>query len=491
MTQNRAPRPLLLTLVGVLGLGVLVLGLWQWVVWGGDDEISRADRSAGLFGGGGESARKSAATTLQGEAFGDSNLDAVSTEPDRYWQLESYAKPYPSLKPFRNPQGYDETTLPKGRWPSFWDDVRLLHSIRNNAPAAEISFDENGREIVDSPAWRDALERVRISNVKLAGHVAQVFRDSNSLRLRRDACYGLFYFDEIQDVFDLAAQICAEPDRRTRQEGFARTLRFLAAHLPKSVPIRPDLDGSPVKPRYPFNIWGYLQLVRVPNDPRSQVEGMRFLTEVLRVRHDLGRAYLIEIKDMVPKLLASRSASVREQTVEFLSVIDRSKHKPPPAGADISDLLEWYDGIAYDLLPPVEHVSTGKTILHPSKDLDDIIATGQRALAKEGTLGTVKLVSLANGSLRRGLEIRALPRPLHLLGIPKGSLIINVNTTPVTSSQQMLECIRQEIDRHKKRIDARRKAKKDDAKVPLEPLVFQVWYVHDGKELAKDFHVIQ
>ena len=487
-------RPLMLTLAGILGLAVLVLGIWQWGLGAGNSEVAGADRSAELFGS--EATENPGDNTMQGEAFGDGNLDAVSTEPGRYWQRDAYAKSYPSLKPFRKPGGYDERALPRGRWPSFWNDIELLHGIRDSAAADKISYDENGRETVDTAAWRDALERVRISNLKLAGHVGQVFRHSTSRKLRRDAYYGLFYFDEIQDVLDLAAQICAEPDRRTRQEGFARTLRFLAVHLPKSVPIRRDLEGSPVKPKYRFNIWGYLQLLRLENDPRSQIEGLRFVTGVLRIRHDLGRAYLIGIKDMIPKLLTSRATSVREETVRLLSVIDRKKHKAPRGNANTKDLLAWYDDIAYELLPPVEHVSTGKTILHPSKDLDDIIAVGERVLAKRDAIGTIKLVSLSNGRLRKGLEIRTLPRPLHLLGIPKGAVITNINTTPITSSQQLLDCIHQEVDRHKQQVEVvlERRGKrehKEDEKAPIQPLVFQVWYVHKGKELAKDFHVAQ
>ncbi len=487
MNRPQGRRPLLLVLVGVLALGSLGLGLWQWALAGTDGEVAGVDRSAELFGGRTDNTT-APVTTMQGEAFGDDNLDAVSTEPDRYWQREANAKAYPGLKPFRSPQGYDERTLPKGRWPSFWDDIRVLHGIRQGAPADKISYDEHGREIVDTQAWRDALERVRLSNLKLAGHVAMVFRDSTSLQLRRDGYYGLFYFDEIQDVLDLAAQICAEPDRPTRQEGFARTLRFLAVHLPKSEPIRPDLEGSPVKPKYRFNIWGFLQLVRLQNDPRSQVEGLRFITDVLRIRHDLGRAYLVEIRDMVPKLLSSRSRSVREETVKFLKVIDRNKHKAPGGSADTKDLQAWYDGIAYELLPPVEYVSTGKTILHPSKDLDDIIAVGQKVLAREGAIGTIKLVSLDNGRLRKGLEIHTLPRPLHLLGLPKGSLITNINTTPVTGSRQLLDCILKEVAGHKQQ-QKENKGETDRTLVP--PLVFQIWYVHKGKELAKDFHVVQ
>jgi hypothetical protein len=490
-SQPDSRRILLLTLATVLGLGAVAVGIRQWGLLGGGGEVSGADRSAELFGS--DPTQKPAVTTMQGEAFTDGNLDAVSTEPDRYWQLDSYAKFYPALKPFRKPKGFDETMLPKGRWPSFWDDIRQLYGIRNGAPADKISYDENGREIVDTAAWRTALERVRISNLKLAGHVAQVFRDSTSLQLRREGLYGLFYFDEIQDVLDLAAQICAEPDRQTRQEGFERTLRFLAVHLPKSVAIRPDLEGSPVQPKYKFNIWGYLQLVRLENDPRSQVEGLRFLSEVLRIRPDLGRAYLIEIKDMIPELLASRATSVREETVRFLSMIDRNKHKAPPANADAGELMAWYDEIAYELLPPVEHVSTGKTILHPSKDLDDIISVGQRALASEGTIGTVKLIALPSGSLRKGLEVHTLPKPLHLLGIPKGSLITTINTTPIESSKQMLDCIRKETELHHKQVEEvlKQRAEKKDPKIPIRPLVFQVWYVHKGKELAKDFHVVQ
>jgi len=30
-----------------------------------------------------------------------------------------------------------------------------------------------------------------------------------------------------------------------------------------------------------------------------------------------------------------------------------------------------------------------------------------------------------------------------------------------------------------------------DENPPIRPLVFQVWYVHKGKELVKDFHVVQ
>lgn len=485
MDQSPSPRPLLLTLVGVFGLGVLALGVWQWVVWGSDDEISADDRSAEIFGGGGEKADKTSGP-MQGEAFANGNLDAVSTKPDRYWQLESYGKAYPSLKPFRNPRGYDESTLPMGRWPAFWDEVRKLHAIRNDVPADKVSFDKMGREIVDTPAWREALERVRITNLTLAGHVGMVFRDSTSLPLRRDGYYSIFYFDEVQDVLDLAAQICAEPDRRTRQEGFARTLRFLAVHLPESVQVRPDLEGSPVKPKYRFNIWGYLQLVRLENDPRSQAEGLRFLTEVLRIRHDLGRAYLIEIRDMIPKLLASRSSSVREETVQLLSGIDRKKHNPPTGNAQIGDLLDWYDRIAYDLLPPIEHVSTGRTNLHPSKDLDDIVKVGQQALS-QNAIGTIKLIALQTGSLRKGLEISSLPKPLHLLGIPKGSVLTNINATPIDSAKTLLDCIRKEVERHQEEVAAN---KKDD-KAKVRPLVFQVWYVHKGRELAKDFHVVQ
>ena len=99
MNQPDSRRPLMLTLVGILGLGVLVLGIWQWGLGGGNSEVAGADRSAELFGG--EVTEKPGASTMQGEAFGDGNLDAVSTEPDRYWQRAAYVKSYPSLKPFQ------------------------------------------------------------------------------------------------------------------------------------------------------------------------------------------------------------------------------------------------------------------------------------------------------------------------------------------------------------------------------------------------------
>ena len=111
-----------------------------------------------------------------------------------------------------------------------------------------------------------------------------MLRHSKSLKLRQHAYYGLFYFNDIQNVLDLAAQICAEPDHRTRQEGYRRTLKYLAVHLVKSVPLVASRYNSPVKPKYNFNIWGFLQLPRLGNRPREQAEGLWFLTEVLRIR---------------------------------------------------------------------------------------------------------------------------------------------------------------------------------------------------------------
>ncbi|MHC5069547.1 MAG: hypothetical protein ACYTGO_03580 [Planctomycetota bacterium] len=488
--ESDSHRPLILSLLTILGVLVMALVVWQWGFAGG---VVDANGSGSLFGPGPADPEKSGPRTMQGDV-GDADLDAVSTEPDRYWQREAYATEYPSLKPFRKPTGYDQKLLPNRRWPPFWDDIRRLHGMRKGAPADKISFDENGREIVDTSAWRETLERVRINNLKLDGHVAQVLRDSASLQLRQDAYYGIFYFDDIQNVFDLTAQLCAEPHRPTRLEGFARTLRFLAVHLPKSVPIKPSIEKSPVRPKYKFNAWGYLQLVRMENNPREQAEGLRFLTDVLRIRHDLGRAYLVELRDMIPKLLSSRSTAVRQEAVSFLTVIDRKKHGAPKGSADASELLAWYGDIAYELLPPVEHVSTGRTILHPSKDLDDIIKVGSRVL-QQGKIGTIKLIPFKN-STRRGLEIQRLPRPLHLLGIPKGALITNVNTEVITSSQHLLECLRKGVEAHKKHVEEvkERRNKKErpgDEKAPIRPLVFQVWYVHKGKELCKDFHVVQ
>ena len=138
MNQTESRRPLMLTLAGILGLGVLVLGIWQWGLGAGNGEVAGADRSAELFGG--NAIEKPGATTMQGEAFGDGDLNAVSTEPDRYWQRDAYTKSYPSLKPFRKPAGYDERTLPLGRWPSFWDDIKLLHGIREEESGADGSI---------------------------------------------------------------------------------------------------------------------------------------------------------------------------------------------------------------------------------------------------------------------------------------------------------------------------------------------------------------
>ncbi len=483
--RNPTHPMLILSHLSILGLGAQALVVWQWGLLGGDNEVAGAGEPGYLFGP--EDPDATGPKTLQGEAFGDA--DAVSTEPNLSWQRTENItiKRYPSLQPFRAPKGFDMTMLPNQRFPPFWNDIAKLSGIRKAAPAGTVSFDRDGREVVDSKAWRETLERVRITNPKLEGQVGQVLRHSKSLKLRQHAYYGLFYFNDIQNVLDLAAQICAEPDHRTRQDGYRRTLKYLAVHLVESVPLVAGRYNSPVKPKYNFNIWGFLQLPRLGNQPREQAEGLWFMTEVLRIRHDLGRVYLMEIKDVIPQLLSSPSASVRQETVKLLRVIDRNKHKVPTGNASAEQLLAWWDDIAYELLPPVEHVSTGKTILHPSKDLDDIIDVGKQVLAKKDMIGTVKTVSLDNGRLRRGLEIQRLPRPLHLLGIPKGAVITSVNTVLIEDSASLLNCLNKAVEEHQDK----KKAREDDKTAPVPPLVFLVQYVHKGRELAKDFHVIE
>ncbi len=303
---------------------------------------------------------------------------------DTYWQRKSGTRFFDELKPFRTPNKIVEQKA--GRLNDLIHDLRTMMNIAAATDQKDVSYDKTGRQVCDDKKWATAYERVKASSLKMEGWLGKVFLEDGDMNRRRVAAYGMFYFNNPQNVFHLISYLPAEPSREIREDGFERAVEFLKVHLPESKPQNPKYPNNGiVAPRYEFNPLPFMQLLHT-DKKIDQAQAMWYLTEVLRCRRDLGKVYFDEIRDVLPKFLASESNMIRTRTVEFLAAIDPKRGRVPGPDATNEDRIKWLGQLEYELFPPIRQVSSGVVELYASKDFDDVVRVGKRVLADPDTL---------------------------------------------------------------------------------------------------------
>jgi hypothetical protein len=409
-----------------------------------------------------------------------------------YWQRQSGTKFYKELEPFRKPNKrvLDEKS---SKLADLVHDLQIMRDIASKAETKALSVDKTGREICDGDGWDAAYERVRANSLKQEGWLGKVLlEDQNGLR-RRAAAYGMFYFNNPQDVIHMISYLPGEPIHEIRTDGYHRALDFLKVHLPQSVPQNKAskfASSGIVVPRYNFNPLPFMQLLEQKSD-LDRAEGLWVLSEVLRIRPDLGRAYFAEISHVLPKLLTSKSKMVRTRAVDFMAAIDTKRGRPALADAKDEERMKWFEQLDYELFPPIRHISTGRVELYPSKDRDDLVKACKQVMATDDALpkGTAKI----KPTMRYGLRVNHLPKPLGLLGIPAGALIVAVNGGPTRTKAELMEWINDSLARRKKML-ARyatyvNALKPDQEKLPPGITSILVEYIYKGQAKMKQFDI--
>lgn len=414
---------------------------------------------------------------------------------DAYWQRESGAKVYDELTPFRKPTGLKVPGAPQLALPPIVDEFVLMLNLANSASSKDLVIDESGRQICADPRWDASLEKALELSIRMEGWVGKLFLETENVLWRRACAYGMFYFNNPQDIINMIAFLPGEPRRDIREDGFWRAVEYLAVHLPKNKPQNPlDPNNGIVVPLYQFNPMPFLQLLDQP-DELDQAQALWFLAEVLRIRPDLGRSYLNEILDAVPGLLTSPSAMVRSRAVNFLAAIDRTPGRLPEPSATNEERLAWLGQLEYELFPPIRHISTGLVEIYPSDDRDKLVTVGRQWLNDKDFLPKATEVT-NSGMTRYGVRVNHLPEPLNKLGIPMGALIIGIGRAPTRTSEEFHQRISERLEAHKKADQEyekyyveflRTRANKDDQPRPRPAPSFQVEYVHKGNTHVKDF----
>lgn len=426
-------------------------------------------------------------------------LPAQSVTIDSFWQRESGCKVFDHLEPFRSPQGVDISQ--RGQLHDLLDDLVFMLKLRVAAKPEQLSTDKFGREICDHPKWKEAFERVQQNSLKMEGWLGHLLLHSTVLSQRQAACYGMFYFNNPQNVIHMISFIPGEPIRDLRQETMRRALNYMAVHYPESRPLdpaRPEIRFE--VPAYDFNPLPYMQLLDTPKH-LDQAQGLWFLTEVLKIRPDMGKAWFDELRARLHRLAGSESKLVRNRLGNLLLAL---KTKASEAAAtrekprDTSALQTLISAIDKELFPPIRHISLGYCELHPSPELNELIRSGQNVLASSSILqpGSARSGSL----LRYGLRVARVPSPLDKLGIPKGAIIVTVNQIEVRNTALLRKAIedaislwRKRMDEHEVHVATFRSENKDPKKKPrpAPALTFKVEYIHQGQALMRDFRFMR
>ncbi|MCB9888423.1 MAG: hypothetical protein H6836_02515 [Planctomycetes bacterium] len=413
-------------------------------------------------------------------------LAAQSPQIDTYWQRESGIRVHDNLQPFRAPSGL------VGQVPSsceeLIDELTQMRRLAKDARPDQLTRDAFGREICNLKTWTDAFERVKAKGLRNEGWLGKVFMEDSS-RLRRSVCaYGMYYFNNAQHILNLIAMLPGEPVREIREDGMVRALEFLRVHLPKSQPQNPkDPTNGVVVPTYNFNPLPFFQLLDA-KDASDRAQGLWFLANVLRIRHDLGRAYFGEIKDRLPALLLSDTKPVRSAAVDLLAEIDRNKKRVRQANDSDADLREWFTALDYELFPPIRHVSSGLVELYPSKDLREIGKVGKRSMVD--SFFPRASVKTKTGKVRYGIRVPTLPDSLKKLGIPDGAVLVGVNGEPVSQASDVLRIVSSFVELHQKAQAARAASGQAKAPAPRRAPALMVEYVEQGVEKLKEFRLM-
>ena len=386
------------------------------------------------------------------------------------------------LSPFRNPR--ESVPIPE-RLSEVFRQLRIMQSTAENM--GPVSIDELGREVCDHPRWKDAYEALRKHYVD-PGFLSQVLRFSGSPEDRDVALYGSYFVDNPDYVLELIEHIPGEPVRRLREKAYARAINYLRVHLPRifgdlteeefSALDRPPLgsavanalgitrDPQPDDSLYALDLRPFVQLLE--KDSKSdQSQGLWFVKESFWIEGSLATIWMEQMTPRLRQFLVSEDERVRNESFGVIEAADPRRRPAPPSDSDPKDTQAWLDAVLYEIYPPIRVIATGLIDLYPSLDLDEVIEVGTALLLREG-IGSVQNGTTKDGMYYRGLHVARTPEPLDKLGIPRGSVITNINGHPVGGSTQVLEIIRTELE-HK--------------------LHFLVEYVHHGQLQAIEYRL--
>lgn len=353
------------------------------------------------------------------------------------------------LRPFRNP---DKNLQPPME---LYEELRTMLAIARD-PSVKKSYDEEGREVCDHSAWREAMSRAQIKSARMGGYLAVVCQESGDAGDRALALYGAYWLDSLQDTISILALIPGEPVPHLREEAMLRALPFLRVQLAKNrggeggarkaSPVdhaHGNVIGGyvyehPDAPLYDFDVAPWCALLETPQ-ARDRAQGLWFLAEVAAIRREYGLAALGLVQHLLPALAIEREAEVRRHARRLLATLDPRERPEPVADAPDDEVRAWVEAVLYEIFPPIRQVSSGLIELYPSKDLDRIIATGKDVLERDAIGQTAS--GKVNGMFYRGFKVQRIPEPLDLLRLPKDAVITHVNGQPVTDSATLLRAI--------------------------------------------------
>lgn len=406
-----------------------------------------------------------------------------------YWLRSSGAKEYDNIKPFRRPLGVTDNIPGQAR--DLIADLTEMQRLAINANQLQLMIDPDGREICSIRAWTQAHENVKANGLNMEGWLGKILREDNDVRTRRACIYGMFYFNDPQKIIQLISNLPGEPLRDLREAGFEFALRYMRVHYKKSSPQNPKFpDNGIVVPKYEFNPLPFFLLLD-QKQTIDQRQGLWFLTEVLKIRRDLGRVYFEELEDRLSKMLMSQDKDLRQQTIRFLAAIDQNQKRVPKAEAEDATLKAWYDDISYELFPPIRHLSTGRCDLYPSEDLDNIIAAGKRVLIP--ALFPPATARLKAGATRYGIRLGRVTEPLSKLGMPFNSVIVSINNQAVLSAEHAKKVFVNyfaELKASEK--SARERAEATGQPAPPQKIpTIQVEYIFRQRAYMKEYRLLQ
>ncbi len=386
------------------------------------------------------------------------------------------------LSPFRNPQ--ESVPIPE-RLSEVFRQLRIMQSTAENI--GPVSFDELGREVCDSPRWKDAYEELRGYYVD-PGFLSQVIRYSGSPQDRDVALYGSYFVDNPDYVLDLIEHIPGEPVQRLREKAYARAINYLRVHLPRTFGDLSEEEyaalglpqvGSPAAkamglvrdPRtddslYLLDLRPFVQLMEKDSES-VHAQGLWFVKECFWIERRLAADWMERMTPRLRLFMMSENELVRRESFGVIEAADPKERPAPPLDSDPKDARAWLDAVLYEIYPPIRVIAEGLIDLYPSPDLDEVIEVGTALLSRD-SIGLIENGRTSDGKPYRGLHVARIPEPLDKLGIPRGSVIININGQPVSGSMRILEIIRTDLEHR---------------------LQFLVEYVHDGQLRAIAYRV--
>lgn len=408
---------------------------------------------------------------------------------DTFWLRSSGARKYDGIEPFRRPIGVKDNVPGQAR--DLIANLAEMHRLASIANHLQLSIDPDGREICSIKTWVQAHENVKSNGLNMEGWLGKIMREDDHVRTRQACIYGMFYFNDPLKIIQLISNLPGEPLRDLREAGFERALCYMRVHYKQSKPQNPKFrDNGIVIPKYEFNPLPFFLLLD-QEQAIDKTQGLWFLTEILKIRPDLGRVYLEEVGERVSKMLVSANKDVRKQAVRFLAAIDKKQKRVPKPDAKDEELREWFRALDYELFPPIRHVSLGRCDLYPSEDLDRIVEAGKRILVP--VLFPPGSVKLKSGTVRYGIRLGRLPEPVNKLGLPINSVVVSINNHTVMDAKQARKVL---VDFFAEIAKAESEANKraestGKAPPPRKIPTIQVEYIFKGRAFMKDYRLLK